>query len=60
MAMMTMKPFPALMWWPDEFMRGIAAVPLTGRVDAEVLFQADLVGHGLAVGVHGASMACVQ
>jgi hypothetical protein len=60
MAMMTMRSFPAWMWWPDEFRRGIAADPLTGRVGAEVLFQAGLVGHGLAVGVQGASMACVQ
>jgi hypothetical protein len=60
MAMMTMRSFPAWMWWPDEFMRGIAAVPLTGQVDAEVLFQAGLVGYGFSAGVNGAIMACVQ
>jgi hypothetical protein len=60
MAMMTMRSFPALMWWPVELMRGIAAVPLTGQVDAEVLFQAGLVGYGFAAGVNGAIMSCVQ
>jgi len=60
MAMMTMRSFPALMWWPDEFMRAIAAVPLTGQVDAEVLFQAGLVGDEFAAGLHGDVMACVQ
>jgi len=48
------------MWWPDEFMRGIAAVTLTGQVDAEVLFQAGLLGDEFAAGVNGAIMACVQ
>jgi hypothetical protein len=31
------------MWWPDEFVMDIAAVPLTRQVDAEVLFQAGFV-----------------
>ena len=29
MAMMTMRSFPALMWWPDEFVMDIAADTLT-------------------------------
>jgi hypothetical protein len=48
------------MWWPDEFVMGIAAVPLTRQVDAEVLFQAGLVGDEFAVGLRGEIMACVQ
>ena len=58
--MMTMRSFPAWMWWPDEFMRGISAVLLAVQVDTNLLLHAGLLGDEFAVGAHGASMACVQ